>query len=138
MMGVPIMLPKVPTLVNVKVPPLVSSGLSLPVRAALAKLLTCFVSPTKFNWSAFFITGTIRLPFGKAVAMPILRSFFIMILSPSTELLSHGYFFIHFTMASMNKGVNVIFSPSLFSKSFLIFSLHKTRLVTSHSAKLVT
>src|SRR5580692_6662115 len=40
--------------------------------------------------------------------------------------------------ASMNNGVKVIFSPSLFSKDCLIRSLHKTMLVTSASAKLVT
>ena len=72
------------------------------------------------------------------MAIPIFKSFFTIILSPSTELLSIGYFFNDFTTASTNKGVKVIFSPSLFSNSFLIFSLHCTRFVTSHSAKLVT
>ncbi len=58
--------------------------------------------------------------------------------SPSILLFSQGYFLIHFTTASTNSGVKVIFSPSRFSNSFLIFSRHCTILVTSASVKLVT
>ncbi len=136
--GVPIRLPKVPTFVKVNVPPCVSSAFSFPLRAASAKLFTCFVSPVMLSWSAFFITGTIRFPLCKAVAMPILISFLITILSPSTMLLISGNFLMHFTMASMIKGVNVSLAPSRFSKSFFTFSRHKTMFVTSASEKLVT
>ena len=43
MMGVPIKLPNVPTLVNVKVPPCVSSGFNLLLRALSASAFTCLV-----------------------------------------------------------------------------------------------
>src|SRR5258708_9035054 len=92
MMGVPIRLPKVPTLVIVKVPPWVSSGLSLLWRALSAREFTFLVRPTRLSWYALRITGTMRLPLGSAVAMPILISFLMMILSPSRELLIRGYF----------------------------------------------
>src|SRR6186713_1788412 len=84
------------------------------------------------------MTGTMRLPLGRAVAMPILISFLMMILSPSKELFIRGYFLMQCTIASMKRGVKVIFVPSLFSNPFFTFSLQWTRLVTSASVKLVT
>jgi hypothetical protein len=48
-MGVPIKLPKVPTLVKVKVPPCVSSGFNLPSLAFCAKVFTALLKPTKFK-----------------------------------------------------------------------------------------
>src|SRR5579859_4278271 len=79
-----------------------------------------------------------RLPEGRAVAMPILISFLTMILSPSTELLMSGYFFMQRMTASMNRGVKVSFVFSLFSNSFFTFSRQWTRWVTSASEMLVT
>lgn len=76
---------------------------------------------------------------GRAVAIPILISFFTMIRSPSREQLIKGNFLIHFTIASIKIGVNVDLSPLSFSQNpFFTFSRHCTRLVTSASVKLVT
>ncbi len=132
------MLPKEPTLVIVKVPPAVSSGFNLLFLAEFARLFTCLVNPTRFSWSAFFITGTIRFPLGRAVAIPMFMSFFTISLSPSKLLFNQGYFLMHFTTASMKSGVSVIFSFSRFSNSFFIRLLQCTRFVTSDSEKLVT
>ena len=44
--------------------------------AFFANSLTFLVKPNRFNWLAFLITGTMRLPDGKAVAIPILISSF--------------------------------------------------------------
>ncbi|MNL58298.1 hypothetical protein D3C87_1819250 [compost metagenome] len=120
------------------VPPCVSSTFSLLLRAALARPFTSLAMPNRFLVSAFLITGTIRLPLGNAVAIPMLISFLMMILSPSMLLLIIGNFLIQFTIASMKIGVKVIFSPYCFWNAFLFLSLHCTRLVTSHSVKLVT
>ena len=135
-MGVPKTLPKVPTLVTVYVPSLISSGFKALFLALLAKSFTAFAIPTKFNWSAFFITGTMRFPSGKAAAIPKLMFFFLIIVSPSNEIFIIGYFFSALAMASMKIGVNVSFSPSLFSKAFFILFLQFTTLVTSTSTKL--
>ena len=79
----------------------------------------------------FLITGTIRLPLGNAVAIPILISFFTMILSPSTLALIIGNFLIQFTIASIKIGVNVIFSPYCFKNAFLFLSLQLMFISTS-------
>src|SRR6185437_16230232 len=138
MMGVPMRLPKVPTLERVKVPPWVSSGFSLPWRALSARVLTWRASPVRLSSSALRITGTMRLPEGRAVAMPILISFLMMILSPSMELFISGYFLRQRMTASKNSGVKVSLVLVFFSKSFLTFSRQRTILVTSASEKLVT
>ena len=78
-MGVPMIFPKAPKLVSVKVPPCTSSGCNLWLRARLAKSLTDLLKPNKLNWSAFLITGTIKLPLGNAVAIPIFMFFFMVI-----------------------------------------------------------
>ena len=104
-------LPKLPTFVNVKVPFWVSSGFNLPFRAASAKPLTLFVKPAKFIISAFFITGTIKFPEGKAAAIPIFKSFLMIILVPSTDELTIGKSRNALHIASTNIGVNVMFSP---------------------------
>src|SRR5260221_6017017 len=121
-----------------KVPPCVSSGRSLFWRALSARVFTCLASPLRLSWSALWITGTMRLPDGSAVAMPILISFLMMILSPSRELLISGYFLIHRITASMNRGVKVSFVFSLFSNSFFTLSRQCTKCVTSASDMLVT
>src|SRR5690554_939308 len=61
-----------------------------------------------------------------------------MILSPSTLMLINGKSFIAFATASINTGVNVKFSPSLFLKSALILFLQFQMLVTSASTNEVT
>jgi len=47
----------------------------------------------------------------KPAAIPMLMSFFIIILFPSKEILIMGKSFIDFTTASIKRGVKVIFSP---------------------------
>src|ERR1700740_2444324 len=79
-----------------------------------------------------------RFPEGSAVAMPMLMSFLMMILSSSRELLIMGERLMTLTRQSMKMGVQVNVPPSLFSNSFFTRSLHSTILVTSASAKLVT
>ncbi|MNX63706.1 hypothetical protein D3C86_947150 [compost metagenome] len=138
MIGVPITLPKEPTLVSVKVPFWVSSGFNLELRARLARSFTALVKPIRFNSSAFFITGTIRFPLGKAAAIPILISFFLIIWVPFTDTLIIGKSLIALLTASTKIGVKVIFSFSRFSKFLFTFSRHITILVTSASTKEVT
>ncbi len=79
-----------------------------------------------------------RFPEGNAAAMPMLMSFFLMIVVPSTWMLIIGISFIAWAIAMMNTGVKVIFSPSRFSKAFFTLLRQSTRLVTSASTKLVT
>src|SRR5680860_1273164 len=138
MMGVPKTLPKVPTLVTVYVPSCTSSGFKRFSLARDAKSLTTFAIPTRFNWSAFLITGTIRLPLGIAAAMPILIFFFLMTEVPSTEIFIIGYFFRALATASIKIGVNVNFSPSRFSNSVFTLLRQLTIWVTSTSTKLWT
>src|SRR5690606_30788005 len=88
--------------------------------------------------SAFLITGTIRLPLGRAAAIPIFMSFLIIILLPSTLALIIGNLRMQFTIASMNIGVNVIFSLYFFWNSPFTLLRQFTILVTSASVKLVT
>ena len=138
MIGVPITLPNVPTFVTVKVPPWISSGLSLLLRALFANSFTAFVMPTRFKQSAFLITGTIRFPEGSAVAIPILMSLRLMIVVPLTETLIIGKSLMAFTIASMKIGVNVMFSFSRFKKSPFTLFLQLTMFVTSASTYDVT
>ncbi|MNN21053.1 hypothetical protein D3C81_1343600 [compost metagenome] len=49
MIGVPIILPKAPILVNVNVPSCVSSGFNLFARDRCARSLTLLLKPTKLN-----------------------------------------------------------------------------------------
>src|SRR5690349_11493779 len=84
------------------------------------------------------MTGTIRFPSGKAVAIPMLMFFFLMMFSPFTETLIIGKSWIAFTTAFTKIGMKVSFSPSRFSKAALFLALHFTTLVTSVSMKEVT
>ena len=113
-MGVPITLPKVPTLEMVKVLPLISSEDSLFVRAFSTNRFTSAARISRFFLSAFLTTGTIKLPVGSAVAIPILMSGFTIILLPSTDALMFGKSLIAFATASINNGVKVSFSLYLF------------------------
>ena len=138
MIGVPITFPNVPTLVIVYVPPVISSGVSLFERALFAKSFTFLARPSILSWSAFLITGTIKLPVGNAAAIPILISFLRIILSPSSEQLIFGKSLIALIIASINIGVKVRFSPSFCLNLPFHFSLHCTILVTSASTYEVT
>jgi len=67
MIGVPSIEPKIPPLVTVKVPPVMSSKVIEPSLARLARLLiSCSIS-AKLISPAFLITGTTR-PVGEATA----------------------------------------------------------------------
>src|SRR3569833_2714024 len=123
MIGVPITLPNEPTLVMVNVPSFTSSGCSLLLRARLARSLTALVKPTRFNSSARFITGTIRLPLGNAVAIPTLIAAFLMIWLPFSETFTIGKSRMAFTIASINIGVKVFFFFFFF---FFVFFLFKS------------
>src|SRR5690554_2749253 len=90
MIGVPIRFPKEPTLDKVYVPPDNSSADILLARALAARSFTFLDKPAKLYWSAALITGTMRLPEGSATAIPMLISFFLMILFPDTETLIMG------------------------------------------------
>ena len=61
-----------------------------------------------------------------------------MMVSPSRDILTIGYFFNALATASIKMGVKVSFSPSLFSKASLTLFLQLTTLVTSTSTKLCT
>ena len=137
-MGVPIKLPKEPKLVKVKVPSFTSSGCSLFWRARLAKSFTDLLKPTIFNKSARLITGTIKLPDGKAVAIPILMSFFTIICWAFTDTFIIGKSLMALATASIKIGVKVSFSFSRFSNVLFTRSLQRTTLVTSASTKEVT
>ena len=103
-------------------PPEISSGFNWFFLALSARSFTFLASPTKFSWSAWLMTGTIRLPLGKAVAIPILMLLLTMILSPSMDEFTMGKSLNALATASI-KG-KVSFSPSLLSKSFLyLFSI---------------
>ncbi len=69
-MGVLSMLPNTPPLVMVKVPPVISSMLSLPSRALIASSLIFASISARLMRSALRTTGTIR-PFGLLTAMPM-------------------------------------------------------------------
>ena len=95
----------------VYVPPDVSSGFNLLFLALLANSLTALVNPKRLRRSAFFMTGTIKLPDGSAVAIPILMALFLIIVVPLTETFIIGKSLIAFTIASIKIGVKVMFSP---------------------------
>ena len=82
-----------------------SSGFNFPLRALFAKSFTALVIPTKFNWSAFLIIGTIKFPSAKAAAIPKLMAFLFIILSPSTAILIIGNSLIAFATACIKIGV---------------------------------
>ena len=107
-------LPKPPTLVTVYVPPSISSGLSLFSLARCAKSFTRFAIPIRLSWSACLITGTIRFPSFKAVAIPRFISLCLIIDSPSTETFNIGCLAKAEATASIKIGVNVIFSAYFF------------------------
>ena len=65
-------LPKIPGFVTVNVEPCASSGFNLPFLARMAKSFVDLARPRKFNSSALFITGTMRLSSGNATATPTL------------------------------------------------------------------
>ena len=69
-MGVLSMLPNTPPFVMVKVPPVISSMVSLPSRAFTASSLILASISARLMRSALRITGTMR-PFGELTAMPI-------------------------------------------------------------------
>ena len=69
----------------VKVPSETSSGLRSLFLAFIIKSLADLHIPSKLSWSAFLITGTIKFPFPRAVAIPMLISFLsIKLLSDNT------------------------------------------------------
>ena len=68
MIGVDSIEPKIPPLVMVKVPPVISSIESLPSRAFTANLTTSFSTSSKLIDSAFLITGTMS-PLGAETAI---------------------------------------------------------------------
>ena len=79
-----------------------------------------------------------RLPLGKAVAIPMLIFAFLMIWFPLTDTFTKGKSRIARATASINMGVKVIFSPSFFSNVLFTLSRHCTTLVTSASINEVT
>jgi len=60
-------------------------------RVRPARSFTARARPRKFFSSAALITGTMS-PLSAATAIPRLMKFFRMILSPSMELFTRGYF----------------------------------------------
>ena len=76
--AVPVKLSKSPMFVIVNVPSLTSSGFKSFDLAFEIKLFADLQIPTKLSWSAFLITGTIKFPFPKAVAIPIFILFLII------------------------------------------------------------
>ena len=79
-----------------------------------------------------------RLPSGRAVAIPMLMCFFLMIVLPSTEMFIIGKSTKALATASIKIGVKVIFSPSRASKAFFTLLRHCQTRVTSTSVKLCT
>ncbi len=73
MMGKPMVVPKIPGLVMVKVPPWISSGLSCLERARPARSFSRRARPVSDSSSALRTTGTIS-PWSSATAMPMLTS----------------------------------------------------------------
>ena len=69
MIGVPASTPKTPTLVIVKVPPLISAGWVLPSRAVAVSWLRAAASSSSESRSASLTLGTTS-PRGVAAAMP--------------------------------------------------------------------
>ncbi len=67
MMGVPSIEPKIPPLVTVKVPPVMSSKEIDPSHALLARLLISYSISAKLISPAFLMTGTTN-PVGEATA----------------------------------------------------------------------
>ena len=107
----------------------------MPALARWARSLTDLVIPTKFSLSANFMTGTIKFPSAKDVAIPIFIFFFTKILLLSTEIFIIGYVLRATETACIKIGVKVSFSPSLFSKSDLTLFLQFHTFVTSTSIK---
>ena len=112
--GVPIKLPKVPTLLIVNVLPFVSSPFNLLSRAFPTSSFVVSANSFKFFLSAFLTTGTIKFPEGSAVAIPIFISSFTMIFVPSRVEFIIGKSVIAFATHSINSGVNVSFSLYFF------------------------
>ena len=108
--GVPITEPKVPTLDIVNVLPLVSSAFNLFSLAFNDNELIAEANSLRFFLSAFLTTGTIKLPEGNAVAIPILMVSFTIIFFPSKLELIIGKSTIALATASINRGVKVNFS----------------------------
>ena len=71
MMGVPMRLPRLPTLVIVNVPPCSSSGWSFLDRVRTARSATVWARPVRFCWPALRTTGTSRPFVPSATAMPM-------------------------------------------------------------------
>ena len=72
MIGVPISAPNTPGFVIVNVPPDISSGVSVFVRAFSARSITARERPTRFSSSACWMTGTMR-PLASSIATAIPR-----------------------------------------------------------------
>ncbi len=75
----------------------------------LLKSFTDFVNPNMFFSCAVLITGTIKLPFAKAVAMPKWIFLCFIIFSPFTDMLIKGKSIIDLMIDSNIIGVYVIF-----------------------------
>ena len=79
----------IPRLLTVNVPPLKSSGRSLPVRASSARCCDSRAIARIRRWSALRMTGTIR-PCSSATAMPMCTCFFRIKRSSANETLTCG------------------------------------------------
>jgi hypothetical protein len=85
-------------LVIVKVPFVISSGVSFFVRAFAAISLIALARPLIFFSSAFLILGTISPAGSTATAIPRLINFFLIIVLPSIEEFTSGYSLNAFTL----------------------------------------
>src|SRR5690606_33310191 len=92
MMGVDIIEPKTPPLVMVKVPPVISSMVSLLSRALVASSTTAFSMAWSESESVFRMTGTTN-PFGADTAIETSTKSLYTISSPSIRALTAGHSF---------------------------------------------
>src|SRR3569832_1833491 len=112
MMGVNAVPPIPPSDEMVNVAPVMSFGPSLPSRALPASSAVSFAISRMPFLSASLMTGTTS-PWGVSAAKPMFQYCLMTRLSPSSELLTVGYFFSAATTALIRNASGETFTPAL-------------------------
>src|SRR5699024_10077943 len=118
MMAVKSSIPYIPRLLIENVPPVNSSGCSLPDFARSARSRDSRPIWLTLLWSASVITGTIS-PLSKATAIPMLTAPRRMIESPFQDALTSGWALSMTAQARVSRSVRLILSPVAAKRSLI-------------------